>query len=199
MTRLRTIIAIATVCAIASASLGAATQQRPTRSSDQQVKDLLTRIEERTDTFRTSFERALDRHPIHGSREEEHVNQSVKDFEQALDDLGDRIDDQSSGTADVEEVFNRAAEVDRFMMSHQLDASAERDWMDLRRDLDVLASIYGTTGNWTEPESMRARVDDEQVEQLLKRIEKRADQFRKSLDAALDESAMDDSHSTGCR
>ena len=65
--------------------------------------------------------------------------------------------------------------------------------MDLRRDLDALAAIYGTTGNWNEPESMRARVDDKEVEQLLKRIEKRADQFRKSLDKALDQSTMDDS------
>jgi hypothetical protein len=167
--------------------------QQPNRSSDQQVKDLLSRIDKRTDTFRSSFDRAIDRNPINGSRAEEQINQAMKDFEQSTDRLRDRVNDRQSGIADVEEVLSRAWLIDSFMMRSQLDATAERDWQDLRRDLDELAGVYGVTGNWTSSGNKASRVNDEQVGQLLKRIENGADQFRKSLDKALDDSAFHDS------
>jgi len=192
MRRLGPIVALAAVFALASASMAVAVQHRPTRSSDQQVKNLLSRIDKGTDIFRSSFNRAIDRNPINGSRAEDQINQSVKDFEQATDRLRDRVNDQRSGPADVEEVLSRASLIDNFMMRNQLDAPAERDWQDLRRDLDELARAYGATGNWTVSGNMPARVDDKQVGQLLKRIEERADLFRKSLDKALDHSAIDD-------
>jgi len=189
MTKLGPIVALA--AALASGNIAVAAQQ-PTRSSDQQVKDLLSRIDKRTDTFRSSFDRAIDRNPINGSRAEEQINQSVEDLEQATDRLRDRVNDHQSATADAEEVLNRASLIDTFMRRNQLDASAEDDWQDLRQDLDQLAHVYGVTWNWTSG-NMPARADDNEVEQLLKQIEKGADQFRKSLDKALDHSVMDGS------
>jgi len=192
MTRLGPVVALAAVLALASCNIAVAAQQ-PTRSSDQQVRALLSRIDKRTDTFRSSFDRAIDRNPINGSRAEEQINQSVEDLEQATDRLRDRVNDHQSAAADVEEVLSRASLIDSFMMRNQLDASAEDDWQDLRQDLDQLAHVYGVTWNWTFSGNMPARADDKQVEQLLKRIEKGADQFSKSLDKALDHSAIDDS------
>ena len=191
MTRLGPVVALAAALALASGNTALAAQQ-PTRSSDQQVKDLLSRIDKRTDTFRSSFDRAIDRNPINGSRAEEQINQSVEDLEQATDRLRDRVNDHQSATADAEEVLNRASLIDTFMRRNQLDASAEDDWQDLRQDLDQLAHVYGVTWNWTSG-NMPARADDNEVEQLLKQIEKGADQFRKSLDKALDHSVMDGS------
>ena len=196
MTRLGRIVALAAAFALSSAPVAVAAQQ-PNRSSDQQVKDLLSRIDQRTDTFRSSFDRAIDRNPINGSRAEEQINQAVNDFEQATDRVRDRVNDHQSGIADVEEVFSRAWLIDSFMMRSQLDATAERDWQDLRRDLDELARVYGITRNWTVSGNNPARVDDKQVGQLLKQIEKGADQFRKSLDKALDHGAIDGSAAEG--
>jgi DNA-binding TFAR19-related protein (PDSD5 family) len=193
MTRLRPIGALAVLLALAGGSMAMAAQQTPTRSSDRQLKDLLSRIDKRTDTVRSSFDRAIDRNPIHGSREEDRVDQSVKDFAQATDRLRDRVNDRESDIGDVEEVLSRASLIDSFMMRNQLDAAAEDDWKDLRQDLAQLAYVYGVTWNWTQSGNMPDRVDDKQVEQLLKRIEKGADQFRKSLDHALDRSTMDGS------
>ena len=192
MKKLGPIAALAAALALASGGMAAAAPQ-PTRSSDQQVKALLSRIDERTDTFRSSFNRAIDRNPINGSRAEDQINQSLKDFEAATDRLRDRVNDHRAGTADVEEVLSRASLIDTFMMRNQLDASAEDDWQDLRQDLNQLAHVYGVTRNWTLSGSMPARADDNEVEQLLKQIEKGADRFRESLDEALDDSAIDDS------
>lgn len=183
---------LAAVLALASGGMALAAQQ-PSRSSDQQVKALLNRIDQRTDTFRSSFDRAIDRNPINESRAEDQINRSVTDFEDATDRLRDRVNARRAGTVDVEEVLSRASLIDSFMARNQLDASAEDDWQDLRQDLDQLAYVYGVTANWTLSASMAARADDKEVEQLLKRIEKGADQFRNSLDKALDDSAIDDS------
>jgi len=192
MKKLGPIAALAAALALASGDMAVAAQQ-PTRSSDQQVKALLSRIDEGTETFRSSFNRAIDRNPINGSREEEQINQAVKDFAEAADRLRDRVNDHRAGTEDVEEVLSRASLIDGFMMRNQLDASAEDDWQDLRQDLNQLAHVYGVTRNWTFSGNTPARADDKQVEQLLKQIEKGAEQFRKSLDKALDDSAIDDS------
>jgi hypothetical protein len=192
MKKLRSIAALAAALALASGGMAVAAQQ-PSRSNDQQVKDLLSRIDERTDTFRSSFDRAIDRHPINGTRAEEQINQSVKDFAEAADRLRDRAKDRRAGTADVEEVLNRALLIGDFMTRNQLDARAEADWQALRGDMDELARVYGVTESWTFSGNTTARVDDKEVGQLLKRIEQGADQFRKSLDKALDDSGIDDS------
>ena len=191
MRRLRPIGALAILLALASGSMAVAAQQTPTRPSDQQVKDLLSRIDKRTDTFRSSFNRAIDRNPINGSQEEDQINQSVNDFEESTDRLRDRVNDHQSAGADAEEVLSRALLIDSFMRRNRLDASAEDDWQDLRQDLDQLAHVYGVTSNWAYSGNMPARADDRQVEQLLKRIEEGADQFRGSLVWALDESPRD--------
>jgi len=190
MTKMRHVVALAAVFVLTTVGLIVAAQQRPSRLSDQQLKDLLSRIHTRTDTFRGSFDRAIDRSRITGSQAEDQINQSVKDFEQASDRLRDRVNDGRSSTADVEEVLRRASIIDSFMTRNQLDTAAQRDWQDLRRDLDGLARAHGVTWNWTGSENMPSRVDDQQVKQLLTRIKKEADQFRGSLDKALDRSQL---------
>ena len=194
MNKLGPFAALAAALTLASGGMAAAAQQ-PSRSNDQQVKDLLSRIDERTDTFRSSFDGAIDRNPINGTRAEEQINQSVKDFAEATDRLRDRVNDRRAGTADVEEVLNRALLIGDFMMRNQLGFRAEADWQALRGDLDELARVYGVTESWTFSGSTTPRVDDKGVGQLLKRIEQGADKFRKSLDKALDDSAIDDSRS----
>jgi len=187
------VVALAAVFLLTTVSPGVAGQQQPSRLSDQQVKDLLSRIQMRTDTFRGSLEQAINHNPINGSQAEGRINQSVKDFEQSSDRLRDRVNDRRSSTADVEEVLRRASVVDGFMTGHQLEAAAERDWQALRLDLDALARGHGVAWSWTGSRNGTSRVDDQQVKQLLARIKKEADQFRGSLDKALDRSRLDGS------
>ena len=168
-------------------------QQRPYRLSDQQLKDLVNRIDTHRDAFHASFERAIDRSPINGSPAEDQIDRSVKDFEQATDRLRDRVNDRQSDTADAEDVLRRASVIDTFMMRNQLDTPAQRDWQALRLDMNDLARAYGITWSWSAAsQNMPSRVDDKQVEQLLKQIGEKADRFDKSLDRAFDRSRIDD-------
>jgi hypothetical protein len=194
MTRTRHVVVLAVGLAIAGAGLAMASQQRPYRLSDQQLKDLVNRIDTHKDAFHASFERAIDRSPLNGGPAEEEMDRSVKSFEQATDLLRDRVNDRQSETADAENVLRRASSIDSLMLRHQLDTPAQSDWRALRQDMNDLARAYGITWSWsTDAQSMPYRVDDRQVEQLVKQIREEADRFDKSLDRAFDRSRIDDS------
>jgi hypothetical protein len=53
-------------------------------------------------------------------------------------------------------VLKPAAVIETFVMGNQLDASVERDWQDLRRDLDELARAYGVAWDWRNPRAAPA-------------------------------------------
>ena len=193
MTRRRHIVALAAVFALAGVAVITAAQQRPTRISDQQVGDLLRRLDAGTAAFRASFNRALDRSQINNSRAEDDIKQSVNHFKEATDRLRDRVQNRRAGTADVEDVLRRASLIDGFMTRNTLDAAVERDWQSLRGDLNDLARAYGVTWNWIGSQNVPSRVNDQQVGQLLTRTKKNADRFRHSLGRALDRSRIDGS------
>ena len=183
MIRTRQTVALTAVLTL-GVSMTAAAQQ-PYRVSDQQAQELANRINTRTDTFRASFDRAIDRSRIRGSRAADGINQSVTDFQQATYRLRDRVNDPRSAAAAVEDVLKPAAIIDTFMKGNQLDATAQRDWQAVGRDLDELARTYGITWNRTGWQNSPSGGSDQQVEQLISQTTKDVDQFRRSLDLAL--------------
>ena len=192
MRGIRHAVVLAVGLAVASAGMATAGQQRPYRLSDQQLKDLVNRIGTHKDAFRDSFEQAIDRSPIKGSPTADQADRSVKDFDQAADLLRDRVNNRQSGTSDAENVLRRASVIDSLMTRTQLETPAQRDWRALRLDLTDLARAYGIAWNWTAAsQAMPARVDDNQIKQLLKAIGQKADRFDKGLDRAFDNSQAD--------
>ncbi len=193
MTGTRRLLALAVGFAIACAGAAAASEQRPYRVSDQQLQDLVNRLDTHRDAFRGSFERAIGRSPIKGSAAEDDMGRSLKSLDQAVDLLRDRVNDRHSDTADAENVLRRALSIDTFMMRNQLDTSVHGDWQALRLDMDHLARAYGITQSWgAVSQNVPDRVDDKQAEQLLKQIGEKADRFDNSLDRAFDHSGIDD-------
>ena len=74
------VVGLSVALAVASAGLAMAGQQRPYRLSDQQLKDLVTRIDTHRDTFHTSLKRAIDRSSINGSQAEDQIDRSMRMF-----------------------------------------------------------------------------------------------------------------------
>jgi hypothetical protein len=157
VTIIKRIVVIAAVSAIVSVSVTVAAQQRPYRTTDQQVKDLVSRIEIHTETFSANFDRVVDRTRIDADDQ----IQFVENFEQVTDRLRDRVNNRRSGTADVEDVLRRAALIDSIVTSHYQDTIVGRAWQALRRDLDELARIYGVAWNWTSSERSSSQVNDQ--------------------------------------
>jgi hypothetical protein len=179
-------------------SAGAQVSGQPYRISDREVARLLDRIKSKTSTFRDSLKKALNKSRIDHTQREDDINAYVKAFEEETKRLDDRFHDHKSTAADVESVLNRAARIDAFMIRHPLDARVQGDWATLRADLGLLSNAYNVSWQWsgdlgTPPPfaDLPYRVSDKQVEEIIHRIESQSDEFRKSLDRALDKSRLD--------
>ncbi|HXG85161.1 MAG TPA: hypothetical protein VNI84_14165 [Pyrinomonadaceae bacterium] len=177
-------------------------RQTVRRVNDRQVENIIRSIEQRSDVFRRSFDAALDRSRLDGTYTEDSVNEFVKNFEEATNDLRSRFNGRTAVASDVENVLNRAALIDQFMRTNLRQARVQRDWTLLRGDLQRLATAYNVAFNWNGrvlPPSVVAvqrayRVNDSQVETLLRRVETKSDTFRTSLDRALDRSRLDNTN-----
>src|SRR5215207_1013586 len=118
------------------------------RVSDRQLDALIRRIENGTDRYRTSMGNALNRSTYNGTRAEDNINQFVRDFETATDQLRSRFTSRNSATADVESVLRQATYINDFMTRNSLSMRAENDWTTLKGDLNQLASAYSVAWNW---------------------------------------------------
>lgn len=178
---------LANIAIIALAGLPVlAFSQHPFRMSEDQVKDLLQGIEQKTDRFRESLDTALDRSRIDDTMAEDNINRFVKNFEEATDRLKDRYGDERTAAASVETVLEHASAIDVFMWQNDLTPRAQNDWRSLCTNLDQLAYTYHVSWGWLGLNNRPHRVSKKQMETLLARIETNADRFRKSLDDALD-------------
>jgi hypothetical protein len=175
-------------------------QVRPYRVSDRQVQTLLTRIEQRTDTYRRTMDTALDRSRLDGSDSEEMIMSYITEFENATDRLKQRFDARSSIGSDVQEVLNRAAFINAFMQRNALNAVAQRNWTNVRTDLNTLASYYNVSWNWTNPSystpgrDRANRVSDSNIRTLLTRIEMRTDDFKRVVERSFNRGVINNTN-----
>lgn len=152
MRRIRQTISVTLIIMLAGLTMIAQAQyQRPYRTNERVVQQLIRRIEVRSNRFKLSLDRALDRSRLDNTRREDNINQLVSDFEQATNQLRDRFNRRESTLSDVEQVLDRAAVIDNFMQRHRLLNTAERDWRLLKADLNSLARDYHVAWNWNNP------------------------------------------------
>lgn len=150
MSKIKQILSLALVMVLAGLTVTAGAQtQRPYRTDDRTVQQLIRRIETRADNFRTSLGNALDDSRLDNTRREENINQLVSDFEQATNQLRDRFNSRQSTISDVQTVLDRAARIDRFMQRNNMTNASERQWGLLRDDLSTLARYYNVSWNWS--------------------------------------------------
>jgi hypothetical protein len=183
--------------------------------SQQQVEQLLERIEERTDAFSNQLNKSLDRSRLDGTRSEDNIAERVSELENATDELRreyDHNDTRGENRPEAQKILNTATEVNRIMNARNFSGQAENAWISLRTELNILARVYGLPAvgarsyrfvpirNNTGPRrnTVPARrptiirsYSQQQVEELLERIEERADAFTEQLNKSLDRSRLD--------
>lgn len=176
--------------------------QAQRRVNDRQVETIIRNVETRSDTFRRSFDAALDRSRLDGTYTEDSVNEYVKSFEEATNTLRSRFNGRTAVASDVDNVLNRAAMIDRFLRTNLKQGRVQSDWIQLRNGLQRLANAYNVAlnlnGRVLTPLTVAAqvpyRVSDLQVQTLLNRIETRSDTFRANFDRALDRSRLNETN-----
>lgn len=120
------------------------------RPNDNQIRNLLNRLETRTDTFRGQVDNRLDNSRWDNTRRENQIMDFVNAFENATDQLRRSFTDRRVTQAEVNAVLNNGWYIDDFMRRNQLASGAERQWTMIRSDLNQLARFYSVSWNWNQ-------------------------------------------------
>lgn len=118
------------------------------RLSESELNQLIQRIEIGGDTFRVSLTDAFSLQPYDRTRSEGKMNDALRGFKKATDQLRIRFDARQLVTDDVRHLLDQATPPDNFMRNNPLTDRAKSDWSTLRADLSVLASAYDIAPSW---------------------------------------------------
>ncbi|HKR01141.1 MAG TPA: hypothetical protein VJT09_10735 [Pyrinomonadaceae bacterium] len=109
------------------------------------VEQVIRRLENQSDRFVRSFDRALDNSRVDGTMREDNLNQRARDLENAIDVLRqefDRTDRYQDTRTQVSGVLSVAEDINRAVRNRRLRGNTERLWARVRTELNSLASIY---------------------------------------------------------
>lgn len=165
--------------------------QRQYRITDNQMRQLFQRLENRTDNFRRNLRNALSRANLANTAQENEINSYVTDFGNALNQLRTRFNNRQTTAGETRILLDRAALINNFVVNYRLDGATLQTWRMIQTDLDQLASTHNLRWQWdTTPTTVGYRLTDAQMQQLVRRIENRSDRFRNTLERGLNRSGL---------
>ncbi len=118
------------------------------RLSEAELGQLIRRIDTGGDTFRASLTDAFGESRYDQTRSEGTMNDHLRGFKNATDQLRNQFDARQPVPAYVERLLVRAGPIDTYMRNNRLTDRAQSDWSTLRGDLNQLAGAYNLASNW---------------------------------------------------
>jgi hypothetical protein len=118
------------------------------RLSESELNQLIQRIETGGDTFRASLTDAFSERPYDRTRSEGNMNDALRGFKKATDQVRIHFDARELIADDVKQLLAQAEPLDIFMRANPLTGRVKSDWSTLRGDLKVLASAYDVAPSW---------------------------------------------------
>lgn len=102
--------------------------------------------------FRASFNAALDASQPDETELKNNANDSIKIFEETIDQLKNRVNrGENLSLSDIETLIGEAITVDKFVRMHKFSTDAHHDWARIKANLDELALKYNVIWRWTVP------------------------------------------------
>ena len=119
------------------------------RLSESELNQLIQRVEDGGDTFRASVTDAFFQRPYDRTRSEGTMNDALRSFKKATEQVRIRFDARQLVTDDVRRLLDQATPLDNFMRDNPLKGErAVSDWSTLRGDLTLLGSAYDVAPSW---------------------------------------------------
>ncbi|HEY6216733.1 MAG TPA: YMGG-like glycine zipper-containing protein [Pyrinomonadaceae bacterium] len=152
-------------------------------TNDSAIRDVVRRIQTRTDSLQRAVQNAADRN----NYRVDDINRMILDFKNAANQLDRRLGYRRGSTADAQTLLDRGAEIDTFFMNNRLGSGSRREWEAIRTDLDQLATYYNLTTRWGTGTTSSSgsyndyRLNDMQMRQLVDRLNVRSATFSRSL------------------
>src|SRR6185295_3586817 len=125
------------------------------RLSESELNQLIQRLENGGDTFRESLTDAFSRRTYDRTRSEGNMNDALRGFKKATDQVRIRFDVRQLIADDVRYLLDQATPLDNFMRDNLLTDRVKSDWSTLRGDLSVLASAYDVAPSWGNTPSLQ--------------------------------------------
>lgn len=162
------------------------------------IRDVLERIQTRTNSLQRAVQNAADRN----NYRVDDINRLITDFDNAANQLDRRLGTRRTTTADAQMVLDRGAQIDTFFANNRLGAGSRREWQGIRADLDLLANYYNLSPRWNsggigtgDTGNNNYNLSDLQMRQLVGRIYTRSTTFSRNLRNDLNRAGYNDRNS----
>ena len=118
------------------------------RLSESELNHLIQQIESGGDKFRLSVTDAFFLRPYDRTRSEGKLNDALRGFKRATNQIRSRFDARQLMTSDVRSLLEQATPLDNFMRDNSLTDRAKSDWATLRAGLSELGNAYDVAPSW---------------------------------------------------
>ena len=152
--------------------------------SQSAIRDVVRRIQTRTDSLQRAAQTAYDRNTYRV----EDLNRLISNFEVSVNQLDRRLSSNRANSSDARTVLDRASSIDNFFVSNRIGSGTLREWQSLRADLDQLADHYNLTTTWGSGTSTGNtggyndyNLSDVQMRRLVQSLNTRATTFSRNL------------------
>ena len=116
------------------------------RDNRERLRDSVRRLRKQSREFERHLDSSLDYSRYNDGRFEDHINKEAGEFRQAAEDLKDKIGDGHNfnhSANEARKLLQLGAHLERFMSRSQLNLRVRSDWAQIRRDLSIIADVYG--------------------------------------------------------
>jgi hypothetical protein len=118
------------------------------RLSESDLDRLIQQLENGGDAFRVSLSDAFFRQPYDRTRNEGNMNDALRRFKKATDNVRIRFDAKELVAEDVRRLLDQAQPLENFMRDNRLTDQVRTDWSTLRANLSLLANAYNVAPSW---------------------------------------------------
>ena len=152
-------------------------------ANDSAARDLVRRIQTRTDSLQRAVQNAADRN----NYRVEDIERMILDFESAANQLDRRLSSRrTTPAAEVQTLLDRGEQIDNFFVNNRLGAGSRREWQAIRTDLDQLAGYYNLTPRWGSGGGIGGgnndyTIGDRQLRQLVDQLNVGSATFSRNL------------------
>ncbi len=121
-------------------------------ASDSQMRNLLYRLNLRSNAFRQSFNTWNNRYNRNNQTvSDSNVSQLINEFHSALNHLTSNYNNRNSGNGSIEQVLRPSASINSFISSNRTNNDVTSRWNLVRDDLNTLANYYRVSWDWNNP------------------------------------------------
>ena len=168
------------------------------RTNDASIREVVRRIQTRTDSLQRAVQNAADRN----NYSVEDVNRLILNFESNVNQFDRRLSTRRANSSDAQALLNSGVQLDNFFAANRLGSGSRREWQAIRTDLDQIAGFYNLSTPWTSGSVFGGggvdnnyNLSDFQMRQLVDRLNVRSTTFSRNLRIDLNRASYNDRYS----